>query len=105
MLFSLTEVSGNRKTGKIAVSKASSDTCPPSCGMWFFCYGKAHWLKKHWDRLDQGAGKTFNEYLLDVRRKAEGIWRYGEVGDLPGKGNKINSDMLSALTTANRGKE
>lgn len=106
MLFSLTEVSGNRKTGKIAVSKSSSNTCPPSCGMWFDCYGKFHHLKGHWDRLDRGEGnaKSFKEYLLDVRRYAQGIWRYGEVGDLPGMGNKIDKEMLRALVKAGAGK-
>lgn len=106
MNFSLTEVSGNRKTGKIAVGKSSDDTCPPSCGMWWDCYGKFHHLGGHWARLNRGEGnsKTWQEYLSDVRKHAEGVWRHGEVGDLPGKGNKIDKQMLEGLVKANKKK-
>ena len=105
MFFSLTEVSGNRKTGKIAVGKSSSDTCPPSCSMFFDCYGKFHHLGGHWKRLNEGRGnaKSFQEYLSDVRKKATGVWRHGEVGDLPGKGNKIDTEMMAALVKASKG--
>ncbi len=107
MFFSLTEVSGNRKTGPIAVGKSSSDTCPPSCGMWFDCYGKFHHLGGHWKRLDRGEGNavSWQKYLSDIRKKAQGIWRHGEVGDLPGRGNKIDREMLRGLVKANRGKQ
>jgi hypothetical protein len=104
MLFSLSEVSGNRKTGKISVAKASSDTCPPSCGVFFACYGKAHWCKNHWDRLDAGHGLTFDKFLVEIKKKVDGLWRYGEVGGLPGKGNVVDRQKLQALTSANKGK-
>jgi hypothetical protein len=108
MKWTYTEVSGNRKTGKIFVSKTSSDSCPPSCGMFFECYGKFHHLKGHWDRLDRGEGNTvvdWSAYLAAVRKYAEGIWRHGEVGDLPGKGNKIDTTKLAQLAKANKGKK
>ncbi len=33
-----------------------------------------------------------------------GLWRYGQAGDLPGDGRRIDVDALSAIAAANRGK-
>lgn len=102
MQFNFTEVSGNIKTGPMSVSRASSDTCPSSCGLFYECYGKCGHVRIHWDKLDRGEGNalSFSEYLSVLKRKADGIFRHGEAGDLPGKRNKIDREKMKAMVKA-----
>ena len=102
--YGLTEVSGNRKTGKIAVSRSNSATCPKSCGMYYDCYGKFSHTHGHWKNTDQGKGENNREwadFLKYVKKYTSGtMFRHNEVGDLPGLGDVVDGERLQQLAKA-----
>lgn len=103
MLFHLTEKSGNRKTGAMPVSTQSKETCPPSCAFYRICYASGGPLAWHWKKVTDGKrGDDWRDFLANVRRIAlpERRWRYGQAGDLPGVGDRINSRQLFQLVRA-----
>jgi len=104
--YHLTKISRNRKTGPIPVSTSSATTCPDSCPLQRACYAKYGPLALHWDRVSNGdRGVSFAQFLEQIRALPEGqLWRHNEAGDLPGKGDQIDSNMLQDLVVANRGK-
>lgn len=101
--YGFTEISGNKKTGKITVTKSNSKTCPDACAMIDDCYAKFHYLKKHWGRVDAGEGSavSWDEFLQLIRRSASNLWRHDEMGDLPGENNDIDAERLTQLVKAN----
>jgi hypothetical protein len=102
--YKLTLVSGNRKVGPMPIVACSSDTCWTGCPFRGDCYGKTWPLVLHWKRLDDGAtGYSFEELIKRLNSMPYGTaWRWGDVGDLPGKGGNINATQLSALIDVNR---
>lgn len=56
----------------------------------------------HWDKLDKGLrGESFHRLVLRVRQLPEQtIVRYGDVGDLPGRGSHIDAAQLTKLSIA-----
>lgn len=105
MLF--TAISGNRKTGPIAVSMTEPKSCPDTCPFkqngCMALYGP---LKIHWDRLKKGtAGITWNEFISKVSKLWRGsLWRMNQAGDLPHEKGKIVIQLLRQLIGANKGK-
>lgn len=106
-LFHLTASSSNRKTGYLPVSTSPRETCPDSCPLkGSTCYAENYPLRFHWDKVSSGKrGDTWKDFLGKVRElpKAQ-PWRYGQAGDLPGKGNRIDKRKLSQLVDANKGR-
>jgi hypothetical protein len=104
----LIPISGNAKTGPLPVSSTASETCPPSCGAFFDCYAKFHYIAGHWRRIDSGEAQnlhTWGQFCAQVRRMPPGqLWRHNEKGDLPGEGNRIDAEPLARLVKANRGR-
>lgn len=102
MRFSLTLVSRNPKTGPIPIATSSSDTCPPSCPlMGAGCYAETGPLSIVWKKVSL----SFEEFLDRVRRiPRKQIWRYGQAGDLPGEGDRIDPEMMDQLVRANAGR-
>ena len=101
-LFHLTKVSSNRKTGRMPVSTSSASTCPASCPLRKVCYAKHGPLALHWAEVSSGSrGVSFNEFLELVRSLPAGqLWRHNEAGDLPGQGDTVDTEKLSALVAA-----
>jgi len=105
---SFTARSKNAKLGPIPSCRVTASTCPPSCGLYNAgCYGEQHQLREHWRRLGrlEHEGKSWAELCSFVAALPVGtLWRYAEVGDLPGEGEDINTMALNELVTANYGR-
>ena len=116
-----TEKSRNTKTGPIAVSTTSSDTCPDACPLKAKgCYARHGNLGMMWERLSaaepgtmyrssDGRGTaralTWDMFCQYVAALDEGaLWRHNQAGDLPGQGDTIDHDALSDLVIANHGR-
>lgn len=97
--------SGNKKLGPIPVAIVSPETCPPSCGFYGKgCYAEFGWSGRYW-RAVEHRGLVWDEFVERVRAlPARQLWRYAIAGDLPGEGEELDADALSALVTANQGK-
>jgi len=105
MKFHITEVSLNKKLGAMSCSSSSRDTCPPSCSLKQLmlpdgseregpCYANGFHTAMHWDQVDNGKrGVNFTSFIeklslmIPVPR-----FRGQQVGDLPGKDNKLDKE-------------
>ena len=113
-LYNLTVKSGNKKVGeKCAVVQASCSTCPTSCPFYFEslerggmqgpCYGTGWPLGMFWNQLSRGKyGAPLDAVLDRVHDEVQcgQLIRYGDVGDLPGRGDKIDVDKMVRLSAA-----
>lgn len=108
MLFHLTPVSSNAKTGPIPVSTSTSFTCPLACPLQGDgCYGDGGPLAIHWRAVSEGKrGDTWEAFCDKVSRMLKGtLWRHNQVGDLPSLNRIIIAiDKLRQLVRANKGK-
>jgi hypothetical protein len=98
----LTLVSQNIKTGPMAVSRSSSNTCPSTCPLrGFGCYAEHGHSAIHW----RNACDSWKAFCAQVQSIPLGrLCRHNEAGDLPGVGNRINHQQLHQLVVANRGR-
>jgi hypothetical protein len=100
MLFRFVYPSSNKKTGPIAVITADRSTCPKTCPfLGNGCYAEQPPLRWKWDKLSRDKkGITLEELLDKMRGLRKGtIVRYGDAGDLPGNGTRIDRDAVLAL--------
>lgn len=107
MNYLLTPISGNRKTGPIAVTTSSKATCPAACPFKKSgCYAKTGVINIHWMNVSQGTqGKPFPEFVKALAALPDGqLTRLNQAGDLPGSNNRINGDDLAAIVKAGKGK-
>lgn len=97
--------SKNAKTGPMPVTTGSKSSCPDSCPMKNNgCYASNGRINIHWTKLNS-KGLDFRQLLLSIRMIQPGnIWRLNQAGDLPGKGERINSKQLASIVGANKGK-
>lgn len=110
--YHLTPVSSNRKTGPLAVTTTSQDTCPNDCPLkGGDCYagGKddpvkagAGPLALHWVKVTRGErGTGLEDHCKALRALPPGrMLRLNQAGDLPGDGELIHYDDAMALCTA-----
>lgn len=109
LLWHLTRVSSNKKTGPIPVSTSSMETCPPSCPFnnGGGCYAGTGPLLLHWRKVSQKVrGLSWADFLAAIKSLPRGqLWRHNQAGDLPGIGEDIDLGMLAELVTANKGKK
>lgn len=103
--FSFVRSSKNQKLGPIAATMTSGETCPEACELKDAgCYGEFGLLKMHWAEVSQH-GLSFGPFLDLVASLPEGaLWRHNVVGDLMGRGNRLDVDALRLLTMANEGR-
>jgi len=105
--FHLTMSSSNRKTGPMPVATSSKDTCPIHCPLkariCYARYGKIHFW---WEAISRGLhGYDLRTFIGKIGKIPEGaIWRYGQAGDLPGDGRKINAKALRSIANAQKGR-
>lgn len=107
--YVLNPVSGNTKTGPMPVSTSNSSTCPDACPIKVKgCYAKYGPVGMHWRKLDNGESKgavTWDAFVRQVKALSNGVlWRHNQAGDLNGSNNLIDTDALTQLVKANRGK-
>lgn len=102
----LTLKSRNAKTGPIPVSTTTRATCPDSCPFKANgCYAESGPLAIHWRKVTQGLGMSWQAFCDAIESLPAGqLWRHNQAGDLPGQGETIDRDALSALVQANKGK-
>jgi len=80
-------------------SYIEKNTCPPACPLkGAGCYGEAGPVSIHWNNV-----KTpWEAFLGQVKAIPDKVlWRHAVVGDLPGKGNSIDTTQLWQLIHAN----
>ncbi len=94
--------SSNKKTGPMPQCYVHRNTCPTVCPLrnYHGCYGDSPRTNLVWRRLDRGEGITWNELCNKVSSLRE-LWRYGVIGDLPGKNYHINTRLMMQLCDAN----
>lgn len=104
----LTPVSSNSKTGPVAVTTSSRETCPSVCPFRNNgCYADSGPLRFHWNKVTSGdRGDEFPDFLKKLRNLDEGAKvRLNQAGDLPGEGNHIDREKLSQIKSALVGKK
>jgi hypothetical protein len=102
MNYHLTEASSNVKTGKMAVSTTSAESCPESCpwSKGLGCYASYGNLRRHWDKVTKGErGDNWESFLLKLQLLPKGTaFRHNQAGDLPGEGEEIDNEKLQQLS-------
>lgn len=99
----LTRVSSNVKTGPIATSMTTKETCPNSCPLKERgCYAAGGPAAIHWRKVTNGErGKAWEEFCEDVANLPRGqLFRHNVAGDLPGDGEQIDAGALAMLARA-----
>jgi hypothetical protein len=118
MITAFTRVSANAKTGPIPTTMTEQKSCPDSCPFKSgkLCYPYFSPLGFMWESLDTngfypGSNRrsltpiSWDELCRQVSKLPRGqIWRHNTAGDLPGEGDVIDTQKLSSLVNANKGK-
>ena len=101
MNYGLTVNSKNVKTGPTSNVMAPNQTCPARCPMRDACYARCSPMAIHWGKLSRGErGVGFAELVRQLRQLEPTVVRYGDAGDLPGKGNAIAKAQAFRLADA-----
>lgn len=106
--YHLTKKSSNKKTGPIAVSTTSRDSCPATCSLkGNGCYAESGPLRLHWDIVSDGAwhdkprGYDIESFIRDIKSLPErSCFRHNQAGDLPHTNGLINAYALELITDA-----
>jgi hypothetical protein len=107
MRFHLTLASSNRKTGPMPVATSSKSTCPLNCQLRAkVCYARYGPLGCVWEAVSLGLlGGDLRTFLGKLQKIPEGsLWRYGQAGDLPGDGRRIDRRALERIATFQHGR-
>jgi len=107
MKIHLTPISSNVKTGPIPVTTSDASTCPDVCPFKKSgCYADSGPLALHWSKVSKGErGNGLAILAKQIRAFPRNqVWRHNQAGDLPGLSNAIDSDALSQIVDANKGR-
>ena len=105
--YHITPRSANAKTGPIVVTTSGGETCPPACPLRRTCYAKSGPLALHWAAVSRGdRGEPWGAFLATLattlaKTPRGQVWRHNQAGDLPGVGDKIDLQALTALVETN----
>ena len=103
--YHLTAKSSNVKTGPIAVTTSSADTCPATCPFYNGggCYAASGPLKLHWDKVTKGErGGDFlhlQDSIMAAKLPAGSLLRHNQAGDLPHANGILNWPVIKNLYT------
>ena len=99
-MYAVTTVSSNKKTGPIALVTSGRSTCNPRCAFKGICYPEGGGLRLHWDKVSTGLrGVDFDGVLSALKGlRKDAIWRWGDAGDLPGAGARLDVKCVEALS-------
>jgi hypothetical protein len=106
--YHLTRQSSNKKTGKMAVSTTSWESCSPSCPLADSgCYAKSGPLRLHADKvtagpnIDKPRGIDLFSFCESIKSLPDGsLFRHNQSGDLPHTDGLINAHALELITDA-----
>lgn len=98
-------LTGNTKTGVMPITRSPAKSCPDTCSLKNNgCYAETGFIAIHW-RNDAVKGVDFNTLVNGITKLPENtLWRHNEAGDLDHNNGIIDTGMLSAIVTANKGK-
>ncbi|MDP3793307.1 MAG: hypothetical protein Q8R07_00980, partial [Candidatus Uhrbacteria bacterium] len=88
----------------------SSDTCPNVCPFknGGGCYAEYNsiGIGGHWKKVSAGErGGSIAELLPHIAAlPGDTLWRYGQAGDLPGEGDRLDRKSLALIVKANEGR-
>ena len=102
-----TRTSRNAKTGPIAVTTTSEESCPAACPLKRNgCYAEGGPLAILWRKVtERKAGLAWDGAMAEIAKLPKGsLWRHNQAGDLPGIGDDIAVDAMRQLISANKGK-
>ena len=101
--YHLTKKSSNKKTGPIAVSTTSKDSCPSTCPLkGNGCYADSGPLRLHWDKVSDG-GRSVNleTFVAQLKTLPDGnCFRLNQAGDLPHYSGFIDYKALELIANA-----
>lgn len=103
--YHLTVKSSNAKTGPIAVTTSSADTCPITCPFnnGGGCYAASGPLKLHWDKVTAGQRGgdwlALQDSIVAAKLKPGSLLRHNQAGDLPHEGGILNWTVIQYLYT------
>ena len=100
-------VSGNVKTGPIAVTTTSAGSCPPTCSFkGNGCYAESGPLAMHWRAVTAGKrGGTLEELCAKITAlPRHQLWRHNQAGDLPGYQGELDPGAVRRIAEANKGR-
>ena len=106
--FHLSRKSSNRKTGPIAVTTTSKNSCSLNCGMREFCYAMNGHLGMHWNAVSNGSRSSeWRDHLNDLASLPFGSpIRFNQAGDLvasaSGRLSRAFMNGLMAVVKARR---
>lgn len=100
MLYAVTNVSTNKKTGPIPVSYTERASCPDACTLKDNgCYAESGPVRFAWNRTETGMDlDAFVGWIQQLPKRT--FWRHNVAGDLPGVGNRIYPAQLSRISAA-----
>ena len=116
MKIRLTEISNNKKVGKIPTTTTERASCPDSCELKKICYAQRGKTRMIWEEVERGintrwGSKFENDWLVIIKKIARfptgQLWRHNQAGDLPNRGadnETIDPVKLGQLVKANRNK-
>jgi hypothetical protein len=100
-------VSQNAKTGPMSASITERASCWSGCALFGNgCYAFYGALGHFWSGVSEGTrGGSWDELCAKVAALPKRtLWRYAQAGDLPGSDEAIDTELLSRLVQASRGK-
>ncbi len=98
--FHLSRKSSNRKTGPIAVTTTSKNSCSLNCGMREFCYAMNGHLGMHWNAVSNGSRSSeWRKHLDDLVSLPFGSpIRFNQAGDLvAGRTGRLSRAFMNGL--------
>jgi hypothetical protein len=116
MKIRLTEISNNKKVGRIPVTTTERASCPDSCALKKICYAQSGKVRMVWEEVETGINTRWqtefeNDWLVIMKKIARfptgQLWRHNQAGDLPNRGadnETIDPVKLGQLVKANRKK-
>lgn len=100
--FSLTKISSNKKTGPIATSYTSSNSCPETCPLkGSGCYAELGPTALHWRKVSDKAHQNIDWLVSELDTLKRGsMFRHNVAGDLPHDNGYIQKEALERITAA-----
>ena len=96
-------VSGNAKTGPIAVSMTERSSCPPTCPFkGAGCYASYGRTLQHWNKVPE-RGTPWYDFIHRLHRLNQAdLFRHNVAGDLPHAGGYLIHELVVNLSRAVR---
>jgi hypothetical protein len=104
IVYHLVRVSHNRKTGPIAVTSSSRNSCPDCPLKRNGCYAESQPLVFHWNALSRGErGTGLEQHCRELRAlPRRSMVRFLAAGDWPGNGTDLDGARIRKIASSSR---